>query len=82
MFLSDALNSGLLDYFSAVFGEMLSYHAVGEFFLGGSHRNNRLAQVYYRRRLTLEPQAQSFGFAETRCASFVHPFSFVRQSIL
>ena len=26
---------GPLDYFSAVFGEMLTYHAVGEFFLGG-----------------------------------------------
>jgi hypothetical protein len=52
--LSDALNTGLLDYFRAILGKMLSYHAVGEFFLGGSHRNNRLAQVYYRRRLTLE----------------------------
>jgi hypothetical protein len=27
---------GLLDYFSAVFGEMLSYHAVGELFFGGA----------------------------------------------
>ena len=64
MFLSNAPNSGLLDYFSAVFGEMPSYHAVGEFLLGGSHRNNGLAQVYYRCRLTLERQAQSFGVAE------------------
>ena len=28
MFLSNAPNSGLLDYFSAVFGEMPSYHAL------------------------------------------------------
>lgn len=33
-----ALNRmGLLDYFSAVFDEMLSYHAVGELFFGGGH---------------------------------------------
>jgi hypothetical protein len=38
---------GLLDYLSAIFGKMLSYHAVGEFLLGGSHRGYRLAQVYF-----------------------------------
>jgi hypothetical protein len=72
----------LLDYFSAVFGEMLSYHAVGEFLLGGSHRSHGLVQVdLLRRRPLFERQAQSFGFAETHCTSFVHQPSLARQSI-
>ncbi len=55
VFLSDALNSGLLDYFSTIFRKMLSYHAVGKFLFGGSHRGHGLAQVDLLHRLPLEP---------------------------